>query len=54
MSGSSGPDSFYRPMYFMDRDVVIVSINYRLHVLGEQLHNHRVRRLRTSTHEIVP
>lgn len=29
-----GNEAYYGPEYFMDKDVVLVSINYRLGVLG--------------------
>jgi carboxylesterase type B len=34
MGGSSESKYFYRPSYLMDRDVIIVSFNYRLTVFG--------------------
>ena len=33
----SGDDSVYGPDYFMRKDVVLVTMNYRLGVLGERL-----------------
>lgn len=31
----SGSDEYYGPVYFMRKDVILVTINYRLGVLGE-------------------
>ena len=37
MTGSgNGETDIYGPAYFLDRDVVLVTINYRLGALGER------------------
>lgn len=33
--GGSGDDDLYGPDYFMDKDVVLLSINYRVGILGK-------------------
>lgn len=32
-----GDTDVYGPEYFLDRDIVLVTINYRLHALGKDL-----------------
>jgi carboxylesterase type B len=34
----SGEGSKYQPNYLLDKDVVLVTFNYRLGALGKQLH----------------
>ena len=36
----SGNDLIYGPDYIIDKDVILVTLNYRLHVLGNSSHKY--------------
>lgn len=54
-SYGSGSDTLFGPDYIVERDVVLVTINYRLNVLGNQCHpmNRRVSRSKNSIESTI-